>query len=89
MSPAAGEPDLYTVLGVAGDATEAQILFAFRRRALVAHPDRGGDAETFRRLYRARATLVDPVRRAAYDRERAPRPAAGPGMGTGDRKSVV
>ncbi|MER6917141.1 DnaJ domain-containing protein [Streptomyces sp. NPDC000594] len=77
MSPSAGEPDLYAVLGVAGDATEAQILRAFRHRALIDHPDRGGDAEAFRGLYRARETLLDPARRAAYDRRRAPRPAPG------------
>ncbi|MFE7133348.1 J domain-containing protein [Streptomyces sp. NPDC057638] len=76
MSPSPGEPDLYAVLGVAGNATEDEILRAFRRRALVDHPDRGGDAGTFRELYRARETLLDPVRRAAYDR-RSARPDPG------------
>ncbi|GLF99584.1 J domain-containing protein [Streptomyces yaizuensis] len=77
MSQAAGEPDLYAVLGVPGDATEDQILRAFRRRALLDHPDRGGDAETFRSLYRARETLLDPARRSAYDRRRSARAAPG------------
>ncbi|TCB96903.1 J domain-containing protein [Micromonospora zingiberis] len=63
-----GDPDYYTLLGVPANATEAQILRAFRHAALVHHPDRGGDAETFRRLYQARETLLDPSRRAAHDR---------------------
>ncbi|CAL9367401.1 J domain-containing protein [Streptomyces sp. enrichment culture] len=80
----ADEPDLYAVLGVPADAPRGEIARAYRRQALVHHPDRGGDAETFRRLHRAYDTLSDPVRRAAYDRRRqapsrtAPRPAPTP-----------
>jgi curved DNA-binding protein CbpA len=69
------EPDHYAVLGVATEATEAEISRAFRRQAFVHHPDRGGDADAFRDLYRARETLLDPRRRAAYDqRRRVPDP---------------
>jgi curved DNA-binding protein CbpA len=62
------EPDFYAVLGVPADASKDEIARAYRRQALVHHPDRGGDAETFRGLHRAYDTLSDPGRRAAYDR---------------------
>ncbi|WP_030423184.1 J domain-containing protein [Streptomyces sp. NRRL F-5065] len=80
-----GEPDLYAVLGVPSDADRSAIIRAFRRRAFAGHPDRGGDAETFRRLQRARETLLDPARRAAYDRRRTapPTPGAAGGAATG------
>jgi DnaJ family protein A protein 2 len=71
----ADEPDLYALLGVAPDAPRAEIVRAFRRRALTHHPDRGGDPEAFRRLRRAYETLRDPERRTAYDRRR-PTPEA-------------
>jgi curved DNA-binding protein CbpA len=76
------EPDFYAVLGVPADASKDEIARAYRRQALVHHPDRGGDAETFRGLHRAYDTLSDPGRRAAYDRRReaparpSPRPTA-------------
>lgn len=77
----AGEADLYAVLGVPADASRDEIARAYRRQALVHHPDRGGDAETFRSLHQAYEALSDPVRRAAYDRRReapAPRPMPRP-----------
>ncbi|GAA2539561.1 MULTISPECIES: J domain-containing protein [Streptomyces] len=66
----ADEPDFYAVLGVPADATRAEIVRAFRRKALAHHPDRGGDADVFRGLRRAYETLADPERRGAYDRRR-------------------
>ncbi|MFV2103551.1 J domain-containing protein [Micromonospora sp. LOL_024] len=77
MRRATDEPDCYAVLGVAPDATVAEILRAFRRQALVHHPDRGGDAHAFRLLCRARQVLLDPGRRTAHDRRRAAEPAPG------------
>ncbi|MCE7080902.1 J domain-containing protein [Streptomyces sp. ST2-7A] len=74
MRPPSGEadePDLYAVLGVSTGADADEIARAFRRGALTGHPDRGGDPAVFRDLQRARETLLDPVRRAAYDRRRA------------------
>jgi len=45
---------IWQVLGVEANASVAQIRAAFRQRALVTHPDHGGDPEAFRALGRAR-----------------------------------
>lgn len=50
------------VLGVASDASAAQVERAFRRHARDAHPDRGGDPDTFRLLVTARRVLAEPSR---------------------------
>ncbi|MFI6207392.1 J domain-containing protein [Streptomyces sp. NPDC051041] len=73
------EPDLYAVLGVTPSASAEAITSAFRRRVRELRPDTRVDAVTAERFGRVRAayeTLRDPVLRAAYDRERAPAPAA-------------
>lgn len=59
--------DPYDILGVERDADEAQLKAAYRRHAKVAHPDSGGDSETFAHLQKAYALLLDPVRRKVYD----------------------
>lgn len=54
---ARAEPEpgsIWQVLGVEANASVAQIRAAFRQRALVVHPDHGGDPEAFRALGRAR-----------------------------------
>lgn len=57
----------YDILGVADDATTAQIKTAYRQKARVAHPDRGGDPDHFRVIQTAYETLSDPEMRATYD----------------------
>ncbi|MGV1006016.1 MAG: J domain-containing protein [Candidatus Nanopelagicales bacterium] len=75
----------YDVLGIPPEATAADVKAAYRRAALSAHPDRGGDAERFHAVARANEVLSDPVARARYDRELAvaqiqrQTPAARPG----------
>ncbi len=68
--------DLYQLLGVARDASRAEIALAWRRRARDEHPDaRQGDAGAparFRALAEAWQVLGDPGRRAAYDRSLNP-----------------
>ncbi len=44
---------VWTVLGVGSKASIADIKAAFRKRALVMHPDHGGDPAAFRALVRA------------------------------------
>lgn len=71
-------PDLYAVLGVASDATDAEIARAYRRLVRRFHPDTR-DGETagaegsdcaLGQVIAAYAILRDPERRAGYDRRR-------------------
>lgn len=60
--------DLYALLGVARDATKAQIRAAYRKAAKMAHPDQpGGSAEKFGALKLAHDILTDDGRRKNYD----------------------
>ena len=62
--------DYYKLLGVAPNATLADIKAAFRRKAMAAHPDRGGSHEEMTRLNEAWEVLSDAGLRAAYDEVR-------------------
>jgi len=83
--------DYYGALGVPPDAADDEIRQAFRRLARDSHPDRhpGPEAEqTFKAASEAYAVLLDPVKRARYDAQRAkaapPEPAlAGAADGAG------
>lgn len=57
----------YDVLGVSKDATQEEITKAYRKLALKHHPDRGGDAEEFKKINEANEILSDPVKRRNYD----------------------
>lgn len=74
--PASREPQgasIWQVLGLSSQATVAEIRAAFRQRALLTHPDRGGDAEAFRALREAHDQAL--ARRArAGKRPRRKRP---------------
>jgi hypothetical protein len=65
-------PDYYEVLQLSRNATALIVTKAYRLLAALYHPDNTetGDAETFRLIVEAHGVLADPVRRAAYDRER-------------------
>ena len=58
----------YRTLGIQPDATVAEIRRAYRALARKLHPDKGGDSESFARLRHAFDVLIDPPRRAVYDR---------------------
>ena len=58
----------YQVLGLARTASERDVKIAYRKAAKIAHPDRGGDPAMFRQVTEAYETLVDPVKRNAYDK---------------------
>ena len=64
--------DLYGVLGVKKDASDAAIKTAYRRLAKQLHPDRNKDnpraTERFKAVSAANAILSDPETRAKYDR---------------------
>lgn len=58
----------YDTLGVARDASTADIKAAWRRASAAAHPDReGGSTERMQAVNQAYEVLGDPDRRAAYD----------------------
>jgi molecular chaperone DnaJ len=64
--------DYYEVLGVAREASDAQIKSAYRKLAMKHHPDRNpGDTqaeEAFKEAAEAYAILADPQKRQMYDR---------------------
>lgn len=74
--------DCYRVLQLSPHADRSMISRAYRKLALRYHPDNAetGNSEMFLRLSRAYQILIDPEKRARYDRthrgEHAPAPAA-------------
>ena len=66
--------DYYETLGVAVDAGEDAIRHAYRQLALRWHPDRNSGnpaaTERFKEISEAYAVLIDPAKRAEYDRVR-------------------
>ncbi len=66
------ERNYYMILGVSMNATPEEIKSAFRQRALELHPDKSGqNSGPFIEAQEAYATLSDPERRRAYDRQLA------------------
>lgn len=64
------EEDLYDVLGVKKDASEAEIKRAYRKLAAKYHPDvnhEPGAEEKFKKINEAYETLSDDQKRAQYD----------------------
>lgn len=71
LEMATTERDYYELLGIARDASEADVKRAFRRLARELHPDVSTqpDAhERFKEIAEAYEVLSDPERRATYDR---------------------
>src|SRR6476660_4248249 len=60
--------DLYAILGVDKKATQADIKKAYRKKAKTAHPDVGGDEETFKKITHSYEVLSDPVKKENYDK---------------------
>jgi len=66
----ATQRDLYTVLGVARDASDAEIKRAFRKLAQQTHPDVNAESGAdlrFKEINEAYQVLSDPQRRQQYD----------------------
>ena len=61
------ETELYDTLGVAPDATIGEIKKAYRKLALIHHPDKGGDENTFKKITAAYEMLKDDEKRKMYD----------------------
>jgi DnaJ-class molecular chaperone len=59
---------MYEVLGLTRDATASDIKKAYHKLAREHHPDKGGDAEKFKKVQEAYETLSDPQKRENFDR---------------------
>lgn len=59
--------DYYSILGVAKSASKQDIKTAYRKLAGKHHPDKGGDAEQFKKITEAYEVLSDDQKKAAYD----------------------
>lgn len=58
---------MYDVLGLDRNASEADIKKAHRKLVREHHPDKGGDAEKFKKVQEAYEVLSDPQKRANFD----------------------
>ncbi|OQN97751.1 hypothetical protein B0A48_16072 [Cryoendolithus antarcticus] len=80
------ETKFYDVLGVAPDATDAQLKSAYRKGALRHHPDKNPSAdaaEKFKEISHAYETLSEPQKRQLYDNYGEAGLEQGGGMGGG------
>ena len=59
----------YQILGVSANAKAGEIKAAWRKKAVRAHPDKGGNSDEFNRMHDAYEMLIDPVKRSEYDAE--------------------
>jgi len=59
---------LYELLNCPKDATQNEIKKAYRKIAMKAHPDKGGDVEKFKEINEAYEILSNEEKRATYDK---------------------
>lgn len=70
MSSFDSNKDYYSILGAEEDAPRSEIERLYKRKAVLHHPDRGGDEEDMKALNEAFRVLRDEQTRAAYDAQR-------------------
>lgn len=61
--------DYYSILGVTREASEAEIKKAYRKAAILHHPDKGGDPEKFKEVSEAYEGLQDADKKEVYDND--------------------
>jgi len=61
----------YQLLGIHEEASAEELKKAFRQKALLQHPDKGGDEDKFDEIKKAHAVLEDSKKREAYDEQLA------------------
>lgn len=59
--------DFYQLLNIPRSATDEEIKKAYRKKALLSHPDKGGSSEEFKHINIAYETLSDPKKKYIYD----------------------
>jgi curved DNA-binding protein CbpA len=59
---------LYSILGIDEKASPEEIRKAFKNKAKKAHPDKGGSNEEMSELNKALSILINPSKRASYDK---------------------
>jgi len=59
--------DLYKILSVDKNSSHEEIKKAYRRASMKHHPDRGGNAEEFKKINRAYEILGDEIKKNDYD----------------------
>lgn len=59
--------NLYKILQVSIEASTEEIVRAYRKLAMIHHPDRGGDKETYQQITLAYTVLKDKKKREQYD----------------------
>ena len=64
----ANTTEYYETLGVSKDATKGAIKKAYFKLCKTHHPDKGGDAEQFKKITEAYEALYDEEKRAIYDK---------------------
>lgn len=62
------ETELYDILEVQYTASEIDIKKAYRKLAIIHHPDKGGDVEQFKKIQGAYDILKDQEKRELYDK---------------------
>lgn len=62
----------YKALGLSRQATTEEVKVAYKQKVLTEHPDKGGTKERFQAVQQAYEVLMDPVKRAQYDRTAFP-----------------
>jgi DnaJ family protein A protein 2 len=61
------ETEFYDILKINHNATQEEIKKAYKKLAVINHPDKGGKEEDFKKIIEAYENLSDPKKRSNYD----------------------